>query len=109
VTNEQFARLLSAVRTVVREELSRRRDESDADLVIALQEYFGDGVFTVAGILEVVDADPYHPLTSAIERSVDMKMNSQGRATKLGQILASLPDLDLVGERRGASLYRVRP
>lgn len=77
-------------------------------LVEAIADYFGDGVFTARGVLEAVEDEPHSPLAEALAAVVDMNASPQGRATRLGQVLARLDELELVGERRGAAVYRLR-
>jgi hypothetical protein len=105
VTDELLIELIREVRGL-RRDLRGRRSDAD-DLVVALDKVYGDGVFTVAGIMAEVDDDPHGRLADAVALVVDMNATPQSRATRLGQVLAGL-DLELVGDRRGAAAYRVR-
>ena len=77
------------------------------ELVSALGDYFGAGApFTAAGVL--MAAEESADLADALSSAIDMNLPPSARAVSLGRLLATLPDLELVGDRRGSKLWRLR-
>jgi hypothetical protein len=75
-----------------------------ADLLDALETYFASAPFTAGGVIEAANDDG--ALFDAVHRLVDL--DGDRPAVHLGRILARLPALERVGDRRGCGLFRVR-
>jgi hypothetical protein len=73
-------------------------------LLAAIADYFGEGRFTVAGLLAVDDI----AIADALGDMVDMNAAPRSRATALGLLLARMPDVEIVAQQRGCSVYRLR-
>jgi hypothetical protein len=107
--------LLAAIRGVMREELARvlpgchpPPDRRLAAVLAALADYFGEGRFTVNGLLTIAADDPHSDLATALADLVDLNASPRSQATALGRLLARLPELELVAACRGSSVYRLR-
>ena len=104
----QLTRIAAALERIAETGQFAQLQEPPDELVRAIGNRFGDAVFTVSTIMDIIEADSYDPLTYAVERTVDLNGSPQARATRLGQALAGLAALELVGTRRNAAMYRVR-
>jgi hypothetical protein len=107
-TDEQ-TELLREIRDLLRDMLADQRRHSPAAvpaLLVALEEHFGPGRFTVRTVLEVVEENPHGALAEAVAHAVDMNLSPRSRATALGALLARLPEVEVIAERPG--IYRLR-
>jgi hypothetical protein len=52
--------------------------------------------------------NPHGSLAEAVALVVDMNASVKSRATALGALLSRLPEVEVVAEQRGASIYRLR-
>jgi hypothetical protein len=102
----ELQRVLVAEVRGLRADLRRRADADAPTLVDALREFFGDGRFTVRGVLEATDED--QAIAEALSAAIDMNGAPRSRATMLGALLARLPDLEIVAQQRGCAVYRSR-
>lgn len=99
-------RRLSAEIRALRQALLPR---SDADaLVAAITEFFGDGRFTVCGLLQITADDPHGDIAVALADAVDLNASPRSVATRLGALLARMPQVEVVAACRGAAVYRLR-
>lgn len=103
---ELLAAILDELRGL-RADLRRKRNEAPA-LVAALNEVFGDGSFTVAGLFIEAEENPHGEIGVALAQVVDMNASARSRATALGALLARLPDVEVVAAQRGCAVYRLR-
>jgi hypothetical protein len=78
------------------------------ELVSALEEYFGPGVFTAHGLLTLAAEDPHGQIGVALAELIDLNASPRSRATALGALLRRLPELEMVAQQRGVAVYRVR-
>ncbi len=85
-----------------------RRGPSTAAFPAAIEECFGAGHFTVAGLLRLADDDPHSAIGEALSQLVDWQIGAHARAVKLGTLLGRMPELEIVGEGRGVKVYRLR-
>ena len=83
-------------------------DRASAALLVALEAFFGEGRFTVAGLLGIAADDPHSDLGAALADLVDLNASERSVATQLGRLLARLPDIEVVAAARGAAVYRLR-
>lgn len=112
---DDFARLEAILRRVLREELAAALsrylpagDRASGAFLESLEAYFGEGRFTVAGLVELAADDPHSNLSAALAEVVDLNAGSRAQATALGRLLSRLPQIEVVGEARGAAVYRLR-
>jgi len=103
MTDELLRELLAEVRGL-RADLRRQRGDRTGDLEHALDQFFGSAPFTAAGVIEAANTDG--DLFDAVNPLVDL--DGDRPAVHLGRILAGLPGLERVGDRRGAGLFRLR-
>jgi hypothetical protein len=103
------------LRRVLREELARHEsnhvrgpDHRLGAFLVALDGYFGEGRFTVAGLLAIAADDPHGAIGVALAEVVDLNAGSRAQATALGRLLSRLPEVEVVGEVRGAAVYLLR-
>jgi len=91
----------------IEEHLARGEvSEPHTALVDAIREIFGTAAFTASGLLTIAREHPHGDLSLALEQVVDL--NSPAPQIALGRLLRRLPDLEAVGGRRGALLFRLR-
>jgi hypothetical protein len=93
----------------LRADLSRARTPAAGSLVDALRDWFGaGGRFTARGALEAADEDV--ALADAlVDADIDLDgLSERGRATRLGKLLARLPDIAMVASQRGVTVFCVR-
>lgn len=82
-------------------------DRRSQALLDALEAYFGEGRFTVAGLLAIAADDPHSDLAVALAEVVDLNASPRSVATRLGALLARCPDIEVVAECRGSAVYRL--
>jgi hypothetical protein len=95
----------------IEDQLSRARAISHAgvridhaDLLEALQSYFGGASFTAGTVL--MAGEDRGELQDVLAGLIDYQQTPHGRAVQLGRLLARMPGLQRVGGRRGARLWR---
>jgi hypothetical protein len=121
-TEEQFEQLLAEVRaqgqrldqvqadlqTLLRARATLGADRSRAKLVTALKNFFGPlGRLRVDGLLTIEEDDPHGEIAQALAELLDMNASPRSRATQLGILLRSMPELERVNGQVGAALYRL--
>jgi hypothetical protein len=84
-----------------------RRGEGLRALQGALADEFADAGFTVAGLLELAAIEPDSDIARVLGELIDMGAGERSRTTSLGRLLASLPGIEVCGDRRGSALYRL--
>lgn len=100
---------LRAEVAALRRELAPRRADRHADaLLAAVEDEFGDGRFTTAGLLAIAADEPRGDLAAALAAVVDLNAAPRATATALGRLLARLPAVEVVAESRGVAVYRLR-
>ena len=106
--------ILTEVRGL-RRDLQRRSGLDPRALLDAIEDSFGPGRFTAAGLLAMADEEPHSPLGTALAGIIDMDASPRGRVTALGIALAKLPELEVVASQRGCAVeepswlfYRLR-
>jgi hypothetical protein len=105
---ELLGALLEEVRGL-RADLRKQSPPAAVPMLLgALEERYGPARFTVHSVLEAADEDPHGPLAEAVALVVDMNASAKSRATALGALLSRLPEVEVVAEQRGASIYRLR-
>ena len=77
-----------------------------AELLDAIEETFGDGVFTAGGLVTEARDNPHGRISLALSGLVDM--NGISTSISLGRLLARMPQLTPIGDRRGVALYQLR-
>ena len=108
---DDVAALLRELVAEVRElrtDLRRRHATAAPTLVAAIEDYFGPGSFTVAGLLALAADEPHGAIADALADVVNMNAPPRSRATALGVLLAKLPELEIVAQQRGFAVYRLR-
>ena len=110
VAGERILAAIDALRAEVRElRAELRRGRSGAEqLIAAIEEAFGSGRFTSAGLLTLAEEDPHGELADALAAAIDIDATPRGRATALGALLARHVDVQIVAEQRGCTVYRLR-
>jgi hypothetical protein len=107
VTDEQFHAILSELRAI--HAVLRRRNATAAPaLIVAIEDYFGEGSFTVSGLLALADDDPHGAIADALADVVNMNASPRSRATALGVLLSRLTEIEIVTQQRGFAVYRLR-
>jgi hypothetical protein len=90
----------------LRADLREKRDKAPA-LIAALSDCFGEGAFTVAGLLKLVDEDPHAAIANALGVVIDLNASARSRATALGALLARLPEVEIARRRQGVAIFRL--
>jgi len=84
------------------------RGSAESALLAAIEETFGSGHFTAAGLLKLGDEEPHSAIGDALARALDWGGGAHARAVQLGMLLHRLPELEVVGESRGTCVYALR-
>jgi histidine ammonia-lyase len=106
--------LLREIRDLLKDMLADRRRRFPLSAVTvpallgALTEHYGPARFTVRMVLDVAAENPHGALAEALAAVVNMNGSPRSVATSLGALLSRLPEIEVVAEQRGASLYRLR-
>ena len=90
----------------IRADLREKRDTAPA-LIAALSEFFGEGAFTVAGLLKLADEDSDAAITNALSAAINLNASARSRATALGALLARLPEVEITRRRQGVAVFRL--
>ena len=91
----------------LRADLRRERvGDAHAALLDAIEATFGDGVFTAGGLITEARDNPHGGISLALSGLVDMNGTHSG--ISLGRLLARIPELVPIGDRRGVALYQLR-
>ncbi len=77
-------------------------------LLAAIEDYFGTGRFTVAGLINLAADDPHGAIGAALADLIDLNAGARAQATALGRLLCRMPGVEVVGEVRGAAVYQMR-
>jgi hypothetical protein len=98
--------------TELREEVAAlradlRRQQAEPALLSVLEEEFGPGRFTAAGLLRLAAEEPHSPLAEALAALIDMNARPRSRATALGARLRRMAGIEIVARAHGCAVYRV--
>jgi hypothetical protein len=74
---------------------------------VKLEEHFGPGRFMVGTICKSSE-NPHGKLAVAVGKVIDMNAEQRSRSTALGALLRGLPEVEVVAELCGSSIYRQR-
>jgi len=86
---------------------ARRVHRDHPALADALEGFFGEGRFTVQGLLAIADDDPHSQIGVALADLIDLSASPRSRATALGVALSRMPDVEVVAAVRGSAVYRL--
>lgn len=100
----ELAELRAEVRAL-RADLRRR--DADPALLAALEEEFGPGRFTAAGLLKLADEDPHGAIGEAIAAMIDMNAAPKSRTIQLAARLKRMAEIKIVAKSHGTLVYRV--
>jgi len=84
------------------------RGPAESALLAAIEETFGSGHFTAAGLLKLADEEPHSAIGDALAPALDWGAGAHARAVQLGMLLRRLPELEVAGETRGTCVYALR-
>jgi hypothetical protein len=84
-----------------------RRQRAEPTLLSALEEEFGPGRFTAAGLLKVADEEPHCLIGQSLADLIDMNASPRSRATALGARLRRMAGIEIVARAHGCAVYRV--
>lgn len=101
MTDELLRQVLEELRGL-RADLRRQRSDDHAGLVAALAECFGPAPFTAGGVLMAAE-EPGSEIGAALAAA-----GNPTSPIALGRLLATLPELEPAGDRRGSRMFRLR-
>lgn len=84
-----------------------RMQRAEPALRAALEEEFGPGRFTAAGLLKIADEEPHSAIGTALADLIDMNASPRSRATALGARLRRMAGIEMVARAHGCAVYRV--
>src|SRR5688572_60578 len=73
-----------------------RRQQAEPSLLTALEEEFGPGRFTAAGLLKRAEEEPHAAIGEALAAMIDMNASPRSRATALGARLRRMAGIEIV-------------
>ncbi len=85
-----------------------RGPRADA-LIETIENIFDRGTpFTANGLLAVAEEAPHGELANALASLIDYEGTPHSRATQLGILLSRLPQIEVMGHKRGVTIFCLR-